>query len=108
MAKNKDLDNISIAMIECEKAGFGCHYGKWYAATRPAKIEQKQKPIPDGWLICEHCGKPFTQKTKKKKRYCDEFCRNASYYERNKDRRNAKARERRLKKHEQAENVRDE
>lgn len=108
MARNKDLDKLSLDMIECEKAGYGFHYGKWYASQQhPAKVEQK-KEIPDGCSICEYCGKPFIPKTKKETKYCSDFCRNESYKERNKDKINAHARERRMRKREQAENVRDE
>lgn len=34
MAKKRKLDKLDLEMIECEKAGFGCHYGRW-KATQP-------------------------------------------------------------------------
>lgn len=80
MAKKKELDKLSLAMIECEKAGYGCHYGAWYAATHPikeepeAKEEKKEKPVPEGWLICQQCGKAFKPKTKQKQKYCEPMC----------------------------------
>ena len=81
MAKGKELDKLSRDMIECEKAGYGCHYGAWYAATHPIKTVPAvptvptEKPIPEGWLVCQWCGKPFMPKTKKKQKFCEPMCR---------------------------------
>jgi hypothetical protein len=73
--KKKELDKLSLDMIECEKAGFGCHYGRWKATQQPAKIIPVA--IPDGWKACEFCGKPF--KRTQGKRFCDLYCRNKAY-----------------------------
>ena len=49
MARKKILDKLSLDMIECEKAGYGVHYGAWKATqTKPVIIEKK---IPEGWLV---------------------------------------------------------
>ena len=70
MAKKK-LDKLSLDIIECQKAGFGVHYGAWKATqTKPAEIK---KEIPDGWLVCQYCGKPFKPKTKRPQRYCEVY-----------------------------------
>lgn len=72
MAKKKQLDKISLIMIECEKAGFGVQYGRFMATQPPAKIEPEEKP--DGWRVCAHCGKPFKPKTKRIQLYCEAYC----------------------------------
>lgn len=73
--KNRDLDKLSLDMIQCEKDGYGCHYGAWKAAQdRPVTIE---KEIPDGWLVCQRCGRVFKPKTKRKQFYCDAMCQRA-------------------------------
>lgn len=56
-------------------------YGKWKAMQKPAKVEKK---IPDGWQVCQYCGKPFKPKTKRKQKYCDVGCQKSALYERNK------------------------
>jgi hypothetical protein len=52
-------------------------YGKW-KAMQPI-VEVKEKPKPDGWRECEHCGKPF--QPKQGKRFCTEECRREAYRE---------------------------
>lgn len=75
MAK-KELDNLSRDMIECEKAGYGCHYGRWKAAqTNPAV--KKEDVVPKGWKKCAYCGKLFKGRADKK--YCEDYCRNEAY-----------------------------
>lgn len=87
MAKKKELDKLSLDMIECEKAGYGCHYGAWKAAQEnPVKVEKKQE-IPEGWLVCQHCGKAFKPKTKKLQKFCEPYCQKESQRERDRQRR---------------------
>ena len=75
--KKKELDKLSLDMIECKKAGYGCHYGDWYAAqNRPVKIEKKVE-IPEGWIACLHCGKYFKPYSKMQK-YCEISCQKAA------------------------------
>ena len=76
MAK-KELDKLSRDMIECEKAGFGVHYGRWKATQKPVK--KIPVLIPEGWKPCEFCGKPF--KRNHAQRFCDLYCRNMAYKE---------------------------
>lgn len=52
----------------------GMSYGKWKAMQEPVKVE---KEIPEGWRVCEYCGKPF--KKKHGKRFCDMDCRQKAY-----------------------------
>ena len=71
MAK-KILDNLSLDMIQCEKDGYGVHYGKWKAMQKPVEIEQPG--IPEGWLVCQYCGIPFKPKTRRPQKYCQHIC----------------------------------
>lgn len=71
MAKKRKLDKLDLEMIECEKAGFGCHYGRW-KATQPIK---KPDPvdIPEDWKTCPYCGKAFKPRLPQQK-YCEAMC----------------------------------
>lgn len=71
MARKKKLDKLSLDMIQCEKDGFGCHYGRWKATQEPVKIV---KTIPEGWKKCEYCGKPFKPPAKNHQRFCEVAC----------------------------------
>lgn len=82
MRKKRELDKLSLDMIECEKAGYGCHYGAWKATQSPVKIEKK---IPEGWLVCKNCGKAFKPKTKRKQLFCEVSCQKAAYEEKRKE-----------------------
>ena len=70
----KELDKLSLDMIQCEKDGYGVHYGRWKAMQQPVKVVSE---IPDGWKRCPQCGKPFKPRCGKK--YCDEVCRKQAY-----------------------------
>lgn len=82
MAKRK-MDKLSLDMIECKKAGFGCHYGAW-KATQDNPVIVKAA-IPEGWQVCQWCGKAFKPNVKKTQKYCEIGCQRQSQYE--KDRR---------------------
>ena len=67
------MDKLSMDMIECKKAGFGVHYGKWKAMQE--KTEDMPKNLPEGWKICEWCGKWYKPKQQKcNQKYCEPFC----------------------------------
>ena len=59
-------------MIQCKKDGFGVRYGAWRAATGGLPLDDREKPLPDGWRKCEQCGKPF--KPYNAQKYCQEYC----------------------------------
>lgn len=86
MAKKKELDNLSKDMIKCKKDGYGCHYGAWKAAQKRNDVKRKDE-IPEGWLVCNHCGKPFKPKTKRKQLYCDVACQRAVQLAKDKEKR---------------------
>lgn len=73
MAKKKQLDKLSLDMIECENAGFGVSYGRWKAAQKPVKYVPEDV-IQEGWLVCRHCGKPFKPNSNRKQYYCELVC----------------------------------
>lgn len=75
MAKKKELDKLSLDMIECKKAGFGCHYGAWKATQdRPVVIQKKEIEPKFGYGICKHCGKQFIKTSNLRRFYCDAIC----------------------------------
>ena len=52
----------------------GMSYGKWKATQEPVKPE---KTIPEGWKVCEYCGKPF--KPVGGQKFCEIYCREQAY-----------------------------
>ena len=53
MAK-KELDKLSLEMIQCERDGFGVSYGRWKATQKPVKIEPVG--ISENTPKCPECG----------------------------------------------------
>lgn len=90
MAKKKELDNLSKDMIRCKADGFGCHYGQWKALTGDTR-EKVEDQTPQGWLICQRCGKEFKPKTRRPQKYCDAVCQREATTERNMDKKRAYA-----------------
>ena len=67
------MDNIARNAMLAKQAGVS--YGKWMAMQEPVKVTEKS--IPEGWVKCECCGKPF--KKSHGKRFCDIECRRKAY-----------------------------
>lgn len=65
------MDNLDRCMIECEKAGYGVHYGTWRAAQGDVLIV---KEIPEGFKKCEYCGELYKPKSKRLQKYCGAVC----------------------------------
>lgn len=82
--KKVKLDKLSLDMIQCEKDGFGVHYGAWRAAQEAKKPQDPQEHEcnqPAGYkYICQKCGKEFYTQNKKPRKFCSDQCREASYY----------------------------
>ena len=77
MAKLKQPDKLSQDAMAARRAGMS--YGKWKGLQSPVKIV---KPvIPDGWKICEYCGKAYKPKTNRPQKYCDSVCGAMGYRE---------------------------
>jgi hypothetical protein len=81
------LDKLSQDAAAALAAGMT--YGKWkglqYEKGKVPVLQNREKEIPDGWLVCQHCGKPFLPKDKRKKKYCDDPCRVAGYQKQNRE-----------------------
>ena len=76
--KHKELDNISKIMIQCDKDGYGVHYGHWIADHNPVEI--KKPPLPSDWRVCPWCGTPFKLKNNRKRIYCEVYCQRAAQH----------------------------
>ena len=72
----RKMDKLAQDMIQCNKDGYGCHYGKWKAMQEPVMAEKK---IPEGWKVCPWCKKAF--KPVNGQRYCELYCRTQAYAE---------------------------
>ena len=84
MAKKKETDKLLLDMIQCEKDGFGVHYGRWKAMQNPVKVV-KEEEIPEGWCRCQHCGRIFKPTIKRPQKFCDYVCRREAYAEKGKE-----------------------
>ena len=75
----------------------GMTYGKWkglqYERSKNKEAQSREKEITEGLCICQHCGKPFLTKGKRKKKYCEDSCSAAEYQKRNREKLNAYIRE---------------
>jgi hypothetical protein len=83
MARKKPLDKLSLDMIQCEKDGYGVHYGAWKATQEAVIPKRKETYIKQG--VCEHCGKTFNI-CGNIRRYCDDRCMDAAARKRKKER----------------------
>ena len=75
------MDNLARDAMLAKQAGMS--YGQW-KAMQP-KQEKNPDEIPDGWLVCAYCGKPFKPKTKRPMKYCEAYCANKANYDREKN-----------------------
>lgn len=81
MAKKKEMDNLAKDAAAALAAGMS--YGKWKAMQEYAKIEKpNHDEIPEGWRICEWCGKPYKPKSRRPQKYCELECQQAASYAR--------------------------
>lgn len=84
------MDNLSKCMIQCEKDGYGVHYGAWRAAQGD-KIIVEPTAAPEGWKKCEYCGRLFKPYNKRLQRFCEVGCQVAAANARYKKRREKEA-----------------
>lgn len=88
MARKKKMDKLSQDAADALAAGMS--YGKWKAMQKvPVTPVITETKIPDGWLVCKWCGKPFKPKTKRSQDYCEAYCQKAAYNEKNREKINA-------------------
>lgn len=70
------MDNLAREAMLARQANMT--YGRWKAMH---SVTIPEKKIPDGWLICQNCGKAFKPKTKRPQRFCDVYCQKEAYSE---------------------------
>ena len=99
MARKEQLDKLSLDMIECEKAGYGVHYGAWKATQKPVKIEPKGVPV--NAKTCPECG-AYIFHPKVNQIYCCFDCQRRGADRRMRGKRNEYKREWRNKKRAEA------
>ena len=75
--KKKEPDKLALDAAAALAAGMT--YGKWKAMQ--SNLVTIEKKIPDGWIACQYCGKPFKPRTRTH-RYCEFGCREQDYNER--------------------------
>lgn len=80
MAKKKEPDKLAQDAAAALAAGMS--YGKWKAMQGNPVVIKKPDIVPDGWLVCNYCGKAFKPKTKRKQLYCEPICQAAASRER--------------------------
>lgn len=72
------MDNLTMEMRACEKAGFGVSYGKW-KATQPVVTKPKPIIVDEHEKRCAYCGKVFYPYRKTTK-FCSKKCSALSRY----------------------------
>lgn len=79
------MDNLAKNAMLAKEAGMS--YGRWKALQYQQQPKKEKKPdeIPEGWVHCEHCKKPFKPKTKHQ-RFCESNCQQQAFYLRNHER----------------------
>ena len=70
-----EMNNLARDAMLAKQAGLS--YGQWKAMQPPQ--EENPEEVPDGWLVCEYCGKQFKPKTKRPKRFCEVECQKQAY-----------------------------
>ena len=75
--KEKKPDQLALDAAAAKAAGLS--YGKWRAMQEQAKNETA---IPEGWRVCEYCGKPYKPTSRRPQKYCEPYCAQQAYYER--------------------------
>ena len=99
--KKKEMDKLSQDAAAAKAANMS--YGNW-KAMQERHIPKKEPKIPEGWLVCQYCGKPFKPKTKRKQFYCEVGCQKAAQIERDKEKNKERCRDYRKRKMAEAAN----
>ena len=98
MGRKRKPDKLSQDAAAAKAANMS--YGQWMAMQNtPVIVENK---IPDGWIVCKNCGKPFKPNLKSVQKYCDVGCQRQSHYEHNRERKREYMREYRAKQQERS------
>jgi predicted transcriptional regulator len=91
------MDNLAREAMLARQARMT--YGRWKAMQKPVQIEKKA--IPDGWLVCQNCGKPFKPTSKRAQKFCEVLCQKEAYAEKLRQRNTKYMREYRARKGEE-------
>lgn len=84
------MDKLSLDASQALAAHMS--YGRWKAMQD--SIQSKKKDVvPEGWIVCENCGKAFKPKTKREQRFCEYICQRRAYVKNNREKLNAVKRE---------------
>lgn len=90
------VDKLDVDMKASEEAGFGVSYGLWRASQPVQNVEKTG--IPEGWRVCQYCGKAYKPKSKRLTKYCGAECKELSWNEMKKIKQKAARDEARMKK----------
>lgn len=71
------MDNLAKEVLLAKRARLS--YGKW-KALQPTAPVAKTETIPEGWLRCLYCGRPFKRRSPSHK-YCRYECSQLGYME---------------------------
>ena len=83
----KHMDNLTRDVLEAERLGYGCHYGRYKADhphTSPAEpaprcVPKKDTtPISERPRTCVMCGKTFYSSNPRPLKYCGPECQYAA------------------------------
>lgn len=98
--KKKEMDNLAKDAAAALAAGMS--YGRWKAIHGDTKdAPEEVETVPEGWLICQHCGKPFKPQTYRRQKYCEYACQHEAQRERDRERNRERSREYQRKKREE-------
>ena len=73
------VDKLEVDMRASEEAGFGVSYGLWRASLPEQEVNTGE--IPEGWRVCQYCGKAYKPKQRRLTKYCSPECKEISWNE---------------------------
>ena len=85
--EKRKMDRLSRDAMRARQAGVS--YGKYIAMKAEEPEIEAEDEIPEGWIKCKFCGRPF-KPYDKRMLYCDSICRQKSNAPRNRERRREK------------------
>ncbi len=89
MAK-REPDNLAKDAARALAADMS--YGRWKALHPYTKDMVDEPTVPEGWRICQECGRPFKPKTKRSQYYCEAYCQRSAAMKRLKEKEERKLR----------------
>ena len=78
MGNYEEMDKLSRDSCDAIKAGMS--YGQ-YMAMKGSSVATRSTPAPTGYRhVCQFCGKEFYVQDKSPRKFCNDYCRQNSYY----------------------------